>query len=208
MKRSKKFFLSAAAFFLMSVCFNAWAVEMGTIQSAKALDGSQSVFQIVLDVDGATRSCRVDNETMVVLRVPADRIVKGDRIWINQNVTGIKGTDASISLSPAASKWFGIPRINKVPKVPSFQKVPEVNTEDEASGMVDGNDQGAETIVSVEKTSKGVTLITAGGKERTFPQGQRLWKVVSPSGLRSGMVVKADIRSGNRLKQLWVGSSN
>ncbi len=207
MARKKVAFMRWFIVGMMMFSGNAKAMEIATIKSVQLIDSAGSGYEVMIQQDEQLRSVRVDKETTVVARVPASKVAKGDRIWINQNVREVKGLNASIHLSPSSSRWFGIPQVNRVAAVNAFQKVPEKNTDQAATGMIDGVNIGIETVQSVQLSRKGVTLVMRGGiKKRFFLQGARLWKTVSPSALKPNTKVKLNFGSGNKLKHLLVDS--
>jgi len=208
MNPKKIVFTVVCVFGAVMLCEKLWALESALIQSVKTISAGGGIYEVAVQIEERTALLRVNRETTVLLRLPADQIVPGDRVWINQNVTPVKGINASIPMAAGASKWFGVPRVQRVARVNAFQKVPEKNSEKSSTGVLDGASSSIEMVQSVDRgKSGGLTLVMKGGvKKRFYLQGARLWKVVSSRGLKPGMTVQLNLGENNTVKQLLVGA--
>lgn len=171
------------------------------VKSVKAIDGSGRNYSMTVNQAGQEKTLRVDDQSVIVRRVPAGQLAAGDRIWVNQNVTEFKGVNASVNLSPAASKWFGIPRVQKVPKINGYTKAPEKSVTDDGETMMDSRGEDGQILKAVEKTPQGFNLVFAEtGKKRAVSKDARILKVTPASQVKAGDRLNIRENSGTYLE--------
>ncbi len=173
--------LVAAAFIFSLSCFSKPALAKGDeVLSITAQEAGG--YAVVLEREGKEAPFSMGPQTLVVRRVPVSQIEEGDQIWRTRAVSGFKGVSASVKLSPGASKWFGIPHIDRVAGVNALPDVPEKVKGDKKYDLFDDKGQ---TVAAVEKTPKGIVLtFKETGKKRTYAPSSMVFKVTSAARLK------------------------